>query len=94
MNRHTAAASSTTRQQPGITVSLAELIGLREEALRLDIAPRGKILATRSGGHLSRFRGRGMEFDESRLYVPGDDPRNMDWRVTARTGKAHVKRYR
>jgi uncharacterized protein (DUF58 family) len=94
MNRHTAAAVSTTRQQPGITVSLAELIGLREEALRLDIAPRGKILATRSGGHLSRFRGRGMEFDESRLYVPGDDPRNMDWRVTARTGKAHVKRYR
>jgi uncharacterized protein (DUF58 family) len=86
--------STTTREEPGIAVSLAELIGLREEARRLDIAPRGKVLATRSGGHLSRFRGRGMEFDESRLYVPGDDPRNMDWRVTARTGKAHVKRYR
>jgi uncharacterized protein (DUF58 family) len=35
-----------------------------------------------------------MEFDESRIYIPGDDPRNMDWRVTARTGKAHVKCYR
>jgi len=79
---------------PGVTVSLDELIGLREEARRLDIAPRGKVLATRSGGHLSRFRGRGMEFDESRPYVPGDDPRSMDWRVTARTGKTHVKRYR
>lgn len=85
--------AATATQQPGVSVSLAELIGLREEARRLDIAPRGKVLATRSGGHLSRFRGRGMEFDESRPYVPGDNPRNMDWRVTARTGKAHVKRY-
>lgn len=81
-------------RNPGIAVTLPELVALREEARRLDIAPRGKVLATRSGGHLSRFRGRGMEFDESRLYVPGDDPRNMDWRVTARTGRAHVKRYR
>jgi uncharacterized protein (DUF58 family) len=94
MNTHSAATTATTDREPGIAVSLAELIGLREEARRLDIAPRGKVLATRSGGHLSRFRGRGMEFDESRLYVPGDDPRNMDWRVTARTGRAHVKRYR
>jgi uncharacterized protein (DUF58 family) len=87
---------SVTASAPptGTGVSLAELIGLREEALRLDLVPRGKVLATRSGGHLSRFRGRGMEFDESRIYVPGDDPRNMDWRVTARTGKAHVKCYR
>lgn len=91
---HRETSSGTTRPQPGIAVGLAELIGLREEARRLDIAPRGKVLATRSGGHLSRFRGRGIEFDESRPYVPGDDPRSMDWRVTARTGKAHVKRYR
>ncbi|MEJ2423912.1 MAG: DUF58 domain-containing protein [Candidatus Thiodiazotropha sp.] len=87
-------ATTANGRPSGIGVSLAELIGLREEARRLDIAPRGKVLATRSGGHLSRFRGRGMEFDESRLYVPGDNPRNMDWRVTARTGKAYVKRFR
>jgi uncharacterized protein (DUF58 family) len=78
----------------GIRPSLGELIALREEARRLDIAPRGKVLATRSGGHLSRFRGRGMEFDESRAYQPGDDVRNMDWRVTARAGAAHVKLFR
>jgi uncharacterized protein (DUF58 family) len=78
----------------GVAVTLAELIALREEARRLDIAPRGKVLATRSGGHLSRFRGRGMEFDESRIYQPGDDVRNMDWRVTARAGKPHVKLFR
>ena len=35
-----------------------------------------------------------MEFDESRLYMPGDDIRNMDWRVTARTGEAHTKVFR
>jgi len=60
----------------------------------LDISPRGKVLATKSGGHLSRFRGRGMEFDESRVYQPGDDVRNMDWRVTARAGTPHVKLFR
>jgi uncharacterized protein (DUF58 family) len=78
----------------GIQVSLPDLIALREEARRLDIAPRSKVLATRSGGHLSRFRGRGMEFDESRAYQAGDDVRNMDWRVTARAGTPHVKLFR
>lgn len=78
----------------GIRVGLQELIALRGQARRLDLAPRGRVLATRSGGHLSRFRGRGMEFDESRRYQPGDDPRNMDWRVTARAGAPHVKLFR
>jgi uncharacterized protein (DUF58 family) len=78
----------------GFRIELDELVGLRLEARRLDVAPRGKVLATRTGGHLSRFRGRGMEFDESRIYLPGDDPRNMDWRVTARTSKPHVKLFR
>ncbi|MCB1875338.1 MAG: DUF58 domain-containing protein [Chromatiales bacterium] len=78
----------------GARVELDRLIDLRQQARRLDIAPRGKVFATRGGGHLSRFRGRGMEFDESRIYQPGDDTRNMDWRVTARTGQPHVKLYR
>ena len=78
----------------GVSVELKELIALREEARRLHLTPRGKVLATRSGGHLSRFRGRGMEFDESRVYQPGDDVRNMDWRVTARAGAPHVKLFR
>jgi uncharacterized protein (DUF58 family) len=86
-------ASAATRES-GIRASLTELIGLREQARRLDLAPRGRVLATRTGGHLSRFRGRGMEFDESRVYQPGDDPRNMDWRVMARAGTPHVKLFR
>jgi uncharacterized protein (DUF58 family) len=86
--------SARTPATEGVSVSLPSLLALREEAKRLDIAPRGKVLATRSGGHLSRFRGRGMEFDESRVYQPGDDVRNMDWRVTARAGTPHVKLFR
>jgi uncharacterized protein (DUF58 family) len=88
------AAMATHEHSSGVKVSLQDLLALRGEAGRLDLAPRGKILATRSGGHLSRFRGRGMEFDESRVYQAGDDARNMDWRVTARAGTPHIKLFR
>src|SRR5262245_2272927 len=46
-----------------------------------------------AGAYLSVFKGRGMEFDEVRPYVPGDDVRAIDWNVTARTGESHVKRF-
>jgi uncharacterized protein (DUF58 family) len=88
------AAQARREHASGVSVSLRDLLALRGEAGRLDLVTRGKILATRSGGHLSRFRGRGMEFDESRVYQPGDDARNMDWRVTARAGTPHVKLFR
>lgn len=73
--------------------TLAELMALSQPAggLRL-VRPTARAL--RSGQYLTRFKGRGMEFDETRLYTPGDDVRNLDWRVTARTGKAHTKLFR
>jgi uncharacterized protein (DUF58 family) len=46
-----------------------------------------------AGAYLSVFKGLGMEFDEVRPYVPGDDVRTIDWNVTARTGEPHVKRF-
>lgn len=46
-----------------------------------------------AGAYRSVFRGRGIEFEDVRPYQPGDDVRTMDWRVTARTGTPHVKRY-
>ncbi len=46
-----------------------------------------------AGEYSSVFKGRGMEFDEVRLYVPGDEIRSIDWNVTARTGLPHVKRF-
>jgi uncharacterized protein (DUF58 family) len=46
-----------------------------------------------AGEYVSVFKGRGMEFDEVRPYVPGDDVRTIDWNVTARTGEPWIKRY-
>ncbi len=47
-----------------------------------------------AGNYRSAFRGRGMEFEEVRPYVPGDDVRHIDWNVTARTGEAFIKEFR
>ncbi|MHC4216694.1 MAG: DUF58 domain-containing protein, partial [Planctomycetota bacterium] len=49
--------------------------------------------ASFAGQYESVFKGRGMQFDEVREYTPGDDIRTIDWNVTARTGKAYIKRY-
>ena len=46
-----------------------------------------------AGEYVSVFRGTGIEFDEVRPYIPGDDVRSIDWNVTARTGEPFVKRY-
>ncbi len=46
-----------------------------------------------AGQYHSVFKGRGMEFDEVREYVPGDDVRTIDWNVTARTGIPHIKKF-
>ena len=68
-----------------------ELIALRFAARGLTLAPKRPASATTAGIYRSRFRGRGVDYIESRSYQAGDDIRNMDWRVTARTGKAHTK---
>lgn len=52
------------------------------------------VKSTVPGNHHSPFRGQGLEFDSVREYVPGDDIRTIDWRVTARTGSAHIKLFR
>ncbi len=49
--------------------------------------------ASFAGQYESVFKGRGMQFDEVREYMPGDDIRTIDWNVTARTGKAYIKRF-
>ena len=46
-----------------------------------------------AGAYVSVFKGRGVEFDEVRPYMPGDDVRSIDWNVTARVGSPYVKRY-
>ena len=49
--------------------------------------------ASFAGQYESVFKGRGMQFDEVREYTPGDDIRSIDWNVTARTGRPHIKRF-
>src|SRR5688572_9888882 len=73
----------------GLTPSLAELVALRSVVTARGQARRGRFGV--SGHALSPLRGRGMEYAESREYVAGDDARHIDWRLTARTGRAHTK---
>jgi uncharacterized protein (DUF58 family) len=75
----------------GISVDLKELIALQRYARVGSYRLPGR--ATRSGNHLSSIRGRGMDFAEVRNYQAGDEIRHMEWRVTARTGRPHVKLY-
>lgn len=75
----------------GVVASLAELIDLRRYAQSREIPSQANAL--RSGMHLSSLRGRGMDFSEVRNYQAGDEIRHMEWRVTARTGRPHVKIY-
>ena len=75
----------------GIEASLAELIRLRPNENMTGFAPGGKVSTHQFGSHHSMFRGRGIEFDETRIYQPGDDVKTIDWRVTARTGTMHTK---
>ena len=60
----------------------------------LELKARRLATDTLSGEYASAFHGRGMEFQEVREYVPGDDVRDIDWNVTARTNVPHVKVYR
>ena len=85
---------NTDKKTDGITwISQQSLIQLRHDAGKLPLHS-SKVHARQGGAYMSSFKGRGMEFDESRLYMPGDDIRNMDWRVTARTGEPHTKVFR
>ncbi|HEX6307841.1 MAG TPA: DUF58 domain-containing protein [Longimicrobiales bacterium] len=60
---------------------------------QIELRTRGLVTSIFSGEYQSVFRGQGMEFSEVREYEPGDDVRNIDWNVTARTGHPYVKKH-
>ena len=68
-----------------------ELVKLGSHAGRMRMKARRKTLAAASGNYASPFRGQGLEFHEVREYRPGDDVRNIDWRVTARMDRPFLK---
>lgn len=73
---------------------LDELLELRHQAHTLGLASHHLVNTTFSGLYASVFRGQGLNFEEVRQYREGDDIRNMDWKVTARTNEPHLKVYR
>jgi uncharacterized protein (DUF58 family) len=66
---------------------------LLKKVRRIQIMTRHLVSEVFAGQYHSVFKGRGMEFDEVREYVPGDDVRAIDWNVTARTGLPHIKKF-
>jgi len=59
----------------------------------VDIITRARVTGQKAGVHISLYQGQGIEFSEIREYVPGDDIRAIDWKVTARYGVPHVKEF-
>lgn len=66
---------------------------LLKKVRRIEIKTRHVVNDVFAGRYHSTFKGRGMEFDEVREYIPGDDIRAIDWNVTARTGVPHIKKF-
>jgi uncharacterized protein (DUF58 family) len=77
---------------PDIFVSLQDLMKLEYTASGFSfMAKKQRVKNILGGKHASKLRGRGLDFEEVRNYVPGDDIRHIDWKVTARTQKAHSR---
>ena len=76
-----------------VYAALDELMRLRFKSSGFSFLPRQPVHSVLSGRHASRLRGRGLNFEELRNYLPGDDTRNIDWKVTARTREPFVRVY-
>ncbi len=75
-----------------VFVSLQDLLKMEHIASGFSfLAKKQKVRSILGGKHASKLRGRGLDFEEVRNYVAGDDIRNIDWKVTARTQKTHSK---
>jgi uncharacterized protein (DUF58 family) len=84
---------AANHQNEGVYVQLDELVRLQHEASGFSFLPKQPVHSILSGRHNSKLRGRGLNFEELRNYLPGDDTRNIDWKVTARTRTPYVRVY-
>ena len=66
---------------------------LLRQVRRIEIQTNRIVNETMAGSYESVFKGQGIEFDQVREYLPGDDIRVIDWNVTARTGKPYIRQY-
>lgn len=84
----------TSENSSPIFVSLQDLLVKEHSAQGFSfLAKKQKVRSILGGKHASKLRGRGLDFEEVRNYVAGDDIRNIDWKVTARTQKTHSRVY-
>lgn len=67
---------------------------LQNKVRQIEIVSNRLVAEHMAGQYHSVFKGQGMEFEEVRPYIPGDEIRSIDWNVTARSGEPHIKRYR
>ncbi|HIX20440.1 MAG TPA: DUF58 domain-containing protein [Candidatus Akkermansia intestinigallinarum] len=67
---------------------------IMQKVRRIEMMARKLTTATFAGQYRSSFRGQGLDFDDFREYLPGDEPRFIDWKVTARTGTPYVRKFR
>lgn len=77
----------------GVYARLEDLVAMRHRARGFSFLPRQPVHSLLAGRHSSRLRGRGLNFEEIRRYQPGDDIRQIDWKVTARTRRTHSRVY-
>lgn len=84
---------ATGPAHPGVYADMGDLIRLQFKARGFSFLPKQPVESLLAGRFASRLRGRGLDFEEIRRYLPGDDIRNMDWKVTARLGKPHTRVY-
>ena len=80
-----------TANTPGVYVSLDDLLALEYRGRKVSFLPHQPVHSLLSGRFASRMRGRGLNFEEIRDYRPGDDVRSIDWKVTARLQKPHIR---
>jgi len=78
----------------GVVAELDALVALRHSARDLSFLPNQAKNSLLAGERSSKLRGRGLDFEELRAYVPGDDVRSIDWRVTARAQRPFLRLYR
>ncbi len=93
-SRHRIDPQHARYQTTGAAVTLQQLLMQRYAAKTLEYLAHNRSIAGISGLHLSKMRGRGIDFEEFRPYQPGDDIRLIDWRVTARTSRPFTKVFR
>jgi uncharacterized protein (DUF58 family) len=85
--------TDTPRPDSRIYADLDELVRLQFKATGFSYLPRQPVHSLLYGRHASRMRGRGLNFEELRHYLPGDDIRSVDWKASSRSGTPHVRVY-